>query len=119
MNSGAKLVLKLLRKASAFSYINYVGMVSQQKALNIKIYGKVQRVACRSFLFERAVELSIKGHVKNMTDGTVVVFAMGTNLQLDEFLEWCHKGSPTARVKKVEVEVAELSKEIDFRIIRN
>ena len=94
-------------------------MISQQKALNVKVYGKVQGVACRRFLFERAIELSIRGHVKNLADGTVFVFAMGTNMQLDEFLEWCHKGSPIARVEKVVVEVAELSNEIDFRIIRN
>jgi acylphosphatase len=94
-------------------------MLNQQKALKIKISGRVQGVACRSFLFDRAIELSIKGYVKNLTDGTVFVFAIGTNLQLDEFLEWCHKGSPVARVTKVIVEVAEMSDAINFKIIRN
>ncbi|MFT6716343.1 MAG: acylphosphatase [Saprospiraceae bacterium] len=93
-------------------------MADQQKALNINISGRVQNVACRSFLLERAIELSIKGHVKNLSDGTVFVFAMGTNMQLDEFLEWCHEGSPIAQVEKVTVEVAELSEEISFKIIK-
>jgi len=94
-------------------------MANEQKALNISLHGKVQGVGCRRFLLERAAELSIKGHVVNNSDGTVFVFAMGTNMQLDEFLEWCHKGSPVAKVKKVTVQVAELSEEINFRIIRN
>lgn len=94
-------------------------MSDQRKALKISIHGRVQGVACRSFLLEHAIQLSIKGYVKNMPDGTVFVFAMGTNMQLDEFVEWCHKGSPVAKVKKVTVEVVELSEEVNFRIIRN
>jgi acylphosphatase len=94
-------------------------MVNDQKALSISLYGRVQGVGCRRFLLERAAELSIKGHVKNNADGTVFIFAMGTNMQLDEFLEWCHKGSPVAKVKKVTVNVAELSEEINFKIVRN
>ena len=93
-------------------------MVDQQKALKIRIFGRVQGVGCRNFLLKHAIGLSIKGYVKNMTDGTVFVFAMGTNMQLDEFLEWCHKGSPIAKVKKVVVEVSELSSAVNFKIIK-
>lgn len=93
--------------------------MSDQKALNIKIFGRVQGVGCRQFLLDKAAELSIRGHVRNLDDGSVFVFVMGTNLQLDEFLEWCHKGSPVAKVRKVMVEIANLSDDVNFKIIKN
>lgn len=89
----------------------------EQNAIRILISGKVQRVGCRRFLFEKAVELSIRGYVKNNRDGTVFVFAMGTNLQLDEFTEWCGQGSALAKVEKVKVEIASPEKHDNFKIM--
>ena len=89
------------------------------KAINITLEGRVQGVGCRRFLLDKAIELSIKGHIKNLPDGTVFAFATGTNLQLDEFLEWCHKGSPVAKVRKVTVEQTEVSDATCFKIKRN
>lgn len=90
----------------------------QLKALNIEIFGRVQKVGCRMFLFEKAIELSLKGWVRNSEDGTVLVYAIGSNMQLDEFLEWCNKGSAMAKVKKVNVELATIEDFAEFKILK-
>lgn len=77
---------------------------SEMKALKIKVFGRVQKVGYRNFIFEKAIELSIKGKVENHADGTVYLEAIGTNMQLDELLEWCYKGSPISKVERIEVE---------------
>lgn len=74
-----------------------------KQGLNIVVSGRVQKVGYRNFILEKAIELSIKGYVFNQADGTVFVHAIGSNLQLDHFLECCQSGSPLSKVKKIEV----------------
>jgi acylphosphatase len=75
------------------------------KALRkLRIEGKVQGVYYRKNTLEKAIELSICGFVQNESDGSVYVEAEGTNLQLDEFVEWCYIGSPLSKVTKIEIE---------------
>ena len=92
-------------------------MADQFKSLEIIVSGRVQRVGFRNFIFEKAVELSIKGTVKNKDDGSVLINATGTNMQLDEFIEWCQRGSPISKVNKVKVETLDnVDHSVDFRI---
>jgi acylphosphatase len=52
---------------------------------------------------EKADQLGIKGWVRNEEDGTVKIVAEGRGGVLEKFIEWCKKGSPLARVDKVDV----------------
>lgn len=88
-------------------------------ALKILVIGRVQKVGYRNFIFEKAIELSLKGKVENRKDGTVYIEAIGSNMQLDEFLEWCYKGSPLAKVDKLDVQPLANFSYSDFSINRN
>ncbi len=88
-------------------------------ALKIYVFGRVQKVGYRNFIFEKAIELSLKGKVENRKDGTVYIEAVGSNMQLDEFLEWCYKGSPLAKVEKLDVQVLHHYSYLDFSVNRN
>jgi acylphosphatase len=91
----------------------------KMNALKIVVHGRVQKVGYRNFIFEKAIELSIKGKVENRQDGTVYIEAVGSNMQLDEFLEWCYKGSIMAKVSKINVSPSNDFTYSDFKINRN
>lgn len=91
-------------------------MTDLNKAVKLIVRGRVQKVGYRAFVLQKAIELSVKGYVRNQSDGSVLVYAMGTNLQLDEFLQWCQSGSPLAKVNKLEVQLATCNDRIDFRV---
>ncbi len=71
------------------------------KRLYLKIYGKVQGVYFRSFTQDKAHQLGLSGWVKNMPDGTVETVAEGEEENLNEYMQWCKKGPPAARVEEI------------------
>jgi len=82
------------------------------KRLHLVIIGKVQGISFRDFVKRRAIELGIKGWVKNLDDKVEVV-AEGNENRLDEFLELCKKGPAEAEVEFVQIENEEYVKEFD------
>ena len=69
-----------------------------------RIFGNVQGVWFRRDTSLEAQKIGIKGWVKNLSDGSVEVFASGTEdalLKLEAFLR---SGSAKARVDQVRVE---------------
>ncbi|WP_299246585.1 acylphosphatase [uncultured Aquimarina sp.] len=71
------------------------------KHYNISVKGKVQGVWYRKSTLEKALELNIKGIVKNQSDGSVYIEAEGEENQLKEFIEWCAEGPEFAQVLDV------------------
>lgn len=69
----------------------------------ITVYGRVQGVGFRFYTQRRAVELGIKGFVKNMPDGSVYIEGEGETSSLDEFLSWCRNGPAWARVIEIKI----------------
>ena len=84
--------------------------------LNISIRGKVQGVFFRAYAKQKAEELGLKGFVKNRNDGSVYVEIEGEKKMLDEFIRWCHKGSPGSEVESVESIPSELLHLSSFKI---
>lgn len=74
------------------------------KHLNIKISGFVQGIFYRATVKEEAEKLNITGFARNESDGSVYIEAEGEEKNLDEFVAWCHKGPPLAKVEKVTTE---------------
>ncbi len=68
---------------------------------SILVKGKVQGVWFRKYTRDKAVELGIKGYVKNELDKTVFISAEGTEEKLDEFITWLYEGSPLSQVNEV------------------
>lgn len=88
----------------------------EQRVL-ILVKGRVQGVYFRALAMQTATELGIRGHVENLTDGSVRLVAEGTTENLEELIEWCGEGPPHAKVESVELKW--LSAEggfVDFRI---
>lgn len=70
----------------------------------VRIYGKVQGVFFRKYALMVAQALGVGGFVRNEPDGTVLAEIEGAPEALERFVQWAHRGSPAARVERVEVE---------------
>ncbi len=83
---------------------------------DIKIEGKVQNVGFRFYAQKKAHELEITGYVKNMKDGSVFIEAEGEEINLNQYVNWCHKGPPWATVTDVKVNQSPVMKYRGFLI---
>lgn len=52
----------------------------------------------------KANSLGVLGWVKNMEDGRVEAMVEGDKEKVEEFIAWCKKGPPFAKVEKIEIE---------------
>lgn len=83
----------------------------------IRVYGRVQGVFFRKYAQMTANSLGLVGFVRNEPDGSVLAEAQGSEQNLERFFQWAHRGSPAARVERVEVEKAlPLGRETSFLI---
>ena len=67
----------------------------------IKVFGEVQGVFYRQRTKENAIQIGIRGYVKNLPDGSVEIVATGTAKQLDQLTNWCWRGSDQSIVTSV------------------
>jgi acylphosphatase len=82
----------------------------------INISGEVQGVGFRWNAAHQARKYGINGFVRNSYDGNVYIEAEGSESGLRDFIEWCKKGPPSARVKAVNIDSSPLVNYPDFRI---
>jgi len=85
---------------------------------NITVQGKVQGVNFRNYAKRLADELLIKGQIRNLPDGSVHITATAEDGIVQQFIDWCYEGPPSAKVEKVFVEDAALKWFDDFSIVR-
>ena len=69
--------------------------------LKIIVKGRVQGVCFRAYTQKEANMLAIKGTVRNHRDGYVEIQAAGEEHNMQDFVQWCHKGSAFAKVSSV------------------
>ena len=67
-----------------------------------RVTGKVQGVYFRHSTRQRAERLAIRGHARNLPDGSVEVLAHGASAAVEELLQWLHQGPRMARVDEVQ-----------------
>jgi acylphosphatase len=85
--------------------------------LHATVYGQVQGVSFRAYTFQKALELGLTGWIRNVPDGHVETLAEGRREQLEAFLAFLHRGSPSAIVTGVDAEWQEPTGEFaDFRV---
>jgi acylphosphatase len=83
------------------------------------VSGRVQGVFFRSSTRGKALRLGITGWVRNLRDGRVEALFEGDSNKVDEVIEFCQKGPPSAIVEKVDVFWEDYIGDFaDFRIIR-
>jgi acylphosphatase len=84
----------------------------------IKVSGRVQGVFFRKSTQQKALELGIKGWVKNEPDGSVLVEMEGNLSAMMEMEEWLKHGPLLAKVEFLEITDGEVLNHGDFLIVR-
>ena len=83
-------------------------MRAEKLAKRFFVSGKVQGVGYRYFAMDAAEQMGVSGYVKNLADGRVEVYAIGTSAQLRDFARKLRDGPPHAAVAGVAEADAEL-----------
>jgi acylphosphatase len=73
-------------------------------AVHLFARGRVQGVWFRAGTQEQALELGLCGWAKNCLDGSVEIHAEGEKDILEQFVNWCEKGPPAAKVSTLDIE---------------
>ena len=88
-----------------------------KKAYLYRVKGRVQGVGFRYFVYKKAIELNIKGYVKNLPNGDLESWGEGEEENLKEFEKALEKGPTLAYVKEVLKEEREPNVFNSFEII--
>ena len=73
----------------------------ENSSIHLIIEGRVQGVGFRYHTQMKALELGVKGWVKNRSDGKVEVIAEGEASILRAFTDWCYEGPRYSEVTKI------------------
>ena len=88
-----------------------------EKRAHVFVSGNVQGVSFRYYTTQQASKKNIDGWVKNLPDGRVEAVFEGPEEKVQEMVNWCHQGSPAARVEDVEVDWSTATDEFsDFHV---
>ena len=79
--------------------------------------GRVQGVGFRFFVQHAANNIGVSGYVRNLEDGRVEAYAIGTPEQHKEFAGHLWKGPTMADVRNLETVEAPLEKVSGFRVV--
>ena len=70
---------------------------------HVIIQGLVQGVFFRASARDKAIQLGVRGWVRNLPDGGVEAVFEGEKKKVEEIVGWCYKGPTGARVIKVDL----------------
>ena len=71
-------------------------------SVQVIVYGLVQGVFFRAFVYRQATQLGLTGYVRNLPSGEAVeVHVEGERKQLEELIGYLKVGPPGARVEQV------------------
>jgi acylphosphatase len=79
-------------------------MADRQKAVQARVYGRVQGVSYRVWTRGEATRLGLAGWVRNESDGSVIARMAGTDAAVSSMIERLWKGPAGASVSRVDVE---------------
>lgn len=83
----------------------------------IKVYGIVQAVGFRYFVYITADSLNLTGWVRNSMDGTVEIEAQGSSKHIEAFKVKVEEGNRFSKVSNIKCEkIDALSSEKSFKI---
>jgi acylphosphatase len=83
-------------------------MRPEKQAKRFFVSGRVQGVGYRYFALNTAEQLKVTGYAKNLADGRVEVYAIGTSDQLRDFARELRRGPALSAVGDVSEVEAEL-----------
>lgn len=79
-------------------------MSEKQKTLHIIVKGSVQGVGFRASSKHHADKLGVHGCVKNLSDGSIEIYAQGNEKPLEEFVGLVKESKGLAKVEHILVE---------------
>jgi len=79
--------------------------MSDRVRAEIVVSGRVQGVFFRATAQQEALALGLTGEISNLPDGAVEAVAEGERRAVDDFVAWCKRGPPSARVEDVRVRI--------------
>ena len=88
---------------------------ANERAVRVRITGRVQGVWFRAWTREEARDLGLDGWVRNRADGSVEAVFAGAADDVAAMLRLCRKGPPLARVEAVTVDETDDIVEPGFR----
>ena len=88
------------------------------KRIHIIIDGRVQGVGFRYSLYIKALQLGIKGWVKNKDDNKVEAVFEGEQDKINHILEFCKKGPFLTNISNIKIKEEQYKGEEKFRILR-
>lgn len=91
-------------------------LMSDRRRVHVHVSGTVQGVYFRATTREEAQKRDIDGWVRNLPDGRVEAIFEGPPGDVTEMVEFCHDGSPGARVETVEVTDEDPQGEAGFEV---
>ena len=71
---------------------------------HVIIFGKVQGVGFRNWIFHKAIKKDIHGWVKNTIQGQVEVLLIGNDEDVNELIKQCGKGPHSSNVTQVKIQ---------------
>ena len=80
--------------------------MSDRVRAEIVVRGRVQGVFYRASAQQEALALGVTGEICNLPDGAVEAVVEGERRAVDDFIAWCKRGPPHARVENVNVKLA-------------
>lgn len=90
------------------------------KAVKLIIQGKVQAVGYRRWFEKEAIQLDLKGYVKNLTTGEVEAVIIGEQQAIVSMTQHSYVGPLHAQVEYIQqIEIEADSSFNDFKIIRD
>jgi len=75
--------------------------VDETDAVHVRIHGRVQGVMFRQWTVQEATKRSLRGWVRNRSDGTVEAVFVGARPALREMVAACRRGPANAEVSKL------------------
>lgn len=83
------------------------------------ITGRVQGVFYRASAQQEAQRLGVHGEIRNLPGGEVEAVVEGEKAAIEEFIDWCRQGPPSAEVENVRVRWGTATGEFrTFRVTR-
>ena len=92
-------------------------MTDAKQAKRYFVSGFVQGVGFRYFTQGEAHRLDLGGYVRNLSDGRVEAYAIGTPRQLAKFRAVLERGPPFSSVSKVEEEPAAIDPQYENEFV--
>lgn len=86
--------------------------------MHVIVKGNVQGIGFRALTRYRALDLGLKGQVRNLEDGTVEIYAQGSKKHLEELIERLKEETMPGQIEEASIEYFPIEQpHDDFRIV--